>query len=287
MEMIKLKNLLKEDPDTFRGHIDYMEASYTFLIYKDNVDKKLNWLAYDYDNSKVLCQNPEVEREIYNIDSYTKTIESRPMSPHISSFKYTPTMSDLLDEIGGFPAHRNLLDIVIRLRRTDNVRTRGDDLGHNVAQEIKCDARIFDVYDVDWQETNYYFIYWGTAEDTKKYKSYIDDFFNRVGISKNNIFFDDEEIPYHVFFGTNVDTPPESEVQIAKKKLAQQLHMQKALLDKKLLQVLQSNPKDLETLYARMEKQFNLPIAKIRSLFRGIPLDQLVVKQLRELFKRV
>lgn len=285
MGVIKLKNLLKEDPDVFRGNIDYMKASYTFLIYKDNVDKKLNWLAYDYNNSKVLCQNPEVEREIYNINNYTKTIENRPMSPHISSFKYTQTMSDLLDEIDGFPAHRNLLDIVIRLRRTDNVRTRGDDLGHNVAQEIQCDARIFDVYDVDWQETNYYFIYWKSTSNTKKYKSYIDDFFNRVGVSKNNIFFDDEEIPYHDFFGTDVDTP-ESEVQIAKKKLAQQLHMQKALLDKKLLQVLQSNPKDLETLYARMEKQFNLPIAKIRSLFRGIPLDKLVAKQLRELFKR-
>jgi hypothetical protein len=54
------------------------------------------------------------------------------------------------------------------------------------------------------------------------------------------------------------------------------------MLDKAILQVLKSSPKDTETLYARLERQLGMPIVKIRHLFGNIPLDKIVAKQLKE-----
>lgn len=75
-------------------------------------------------------------------------------------------------------------------------------------------------------------------------------------------------------------------VEKLKKDLANQLHIKKGQLDKAILDVLAEKPASYNDLYAGLEKQLGMPIAKIKHVFRGIPLDKLVVKEVREHFKR-
>ena len=69
--------------------------------------------------------------------------------------------------------------------------------------------------------------------------------------------------------------------------IAKELHMKKAVLDKAILNALQSNPKNVNDLYVALEKQLHMPIAKIRNLFGSVPLRPLVAKQLREYLKKL
>ena len=58
--------------------------------------------------------------------------------------------------------------------------------------------------------------------------------------------------------------------------------MNKGILDKSVSDVIRSEPKDVETLYARLEKQLNMPIAQIKQIFKDVPLDKLIAKELKE-----
>ena len=66
-------------------------------------------------------------------------------------------------------------------------------------------------------------------------------------------------------------------------RVKKELHVNAATLDKALLNILRSKPKDAATLYQRLEKEFDMPIVKIKHIFSGIPLDRLISKKIREM----
>ena len=83
--MIKLKDLLLENPDTIKidgKNYDFKSdaASHTFLVYYDEVDNKEYWVDYVYpkyrrNGKAILCENKEVEKK--NKTKQQKTEQER------------------------------------------------------------------------------------------------------------------------------------------------------------------------------------------------------------------
>ena len=101
------------------------------------------------------------------------------------------------------------------------------------------------------------------------------------------MFFEAEEDEgvYHSYdevFGSD-KKPVASDEQMRMKQMQLNLHLNKAVLDKAIVQALQSRPKDVNTLYQRLEKQFGMSIAQIKHLYGSVPLDKLIVKKATEL----
>ena len=71
MSVIKLSNLLNENPDGFwfqqRSYTWWSEDSlYTYMVYTDLIDRQQYWIAWDTHNQKILCENANVIKEIEN-----------------------------------------------------------------------------------------------------------------------------------------------------------------------------------------------------------------------------
>lgn len=261
---------LTEDPDdiVYKGdeYFWYDDGKYTFLVYYDIVDKQHYWFAWDYRKQTILCENKQVENEILHTDDdILKNIASRKSDGYFSQEK----ISDVFHSISDRPSHGTLIELLSTLRRCYYNRDYAE-----------CDGRIF----YSKNDDVYIMTFWNEDFNIFKDRVKLDDFFNRVGISKDKILFErynrEEIVNYYQFFGTK---PQEiSDIERKKQQVARELHVKKAQLDRAILNVLQSKPKDINSLYVALEKQLNMPLAKIKHVFRGIPLDKLVVKQLRE-----
>lgn len=259
--MIKLKSLLCEIPDDIKiddKYVGFKNASHTFLLYNDIVDRRKYWVAYVYPKYRnggkvILCENEELEPILnQNFDS----------------------------KFDVWPAHSNLRILLVNSNRLADDSDDYSEIG-------TIDGRLF---------FEKYMSFWSERADIVKYKAHWDDFLNRIKVNHNDVlveeFSEDVDdgimIPYNTFFGTQSgEVKKMGAYEKAKLELAKKLHMDKAMLDKKVLDVIQSRPKDIETLYARLEKQFNMPFYKIKQIFRDVPLDKLIVKQLKECIERM
>ena len=265
--MIKLKQLLCEDPDgiTVDG-IDYNfgEASHTFLLYDDVIDKKMYWVAYVYPGYRkggraILCENEQLE-SILNGD------DDKNVRLYISN------------DLDIFPSHHKLFWL---LQLTKRILSANEHDSYN-----NCRGRLF---------LNKYFTFWDVNNTVVENKEKIIDFLRRIGVNTNNIFIEDHTrddydvngdqiivmMPFNEFFG-GVPHEELNAFEKAKLELSKKLHMDKGKLDKAVLDVIRSNPKDINTLYARLEDKFNMPLLQIKRIFKNVPLGKLVAKELKE-----
>lgn len=267
MYMIKLKQLLCEDPDSITVdaiNYNFTEASHTFLVYDDVIDKKRYWVAYVYPDYRrggraILCENEQLE-SILNGD------DDKNVRLYISN------------DLERFPSHHKLAWLLQNIISSTNE----DDSYNN------CNGRLF---------FNKYFTFWDDNNTVVENKEKIIDFLRRIGTNINNVFIEDRMrddygydvnddpivamIPFDEFFG-GVPHEELNAFEKAKLELAKKLHMDKGKLDKAVLDVIRSNPKDINTLYARLEDKFNMPLLQIKRIFKNVPLGQLVVKELKE-----
>lgn len=273
MYMIKLKQLLCEDPDgiTVNGiYYNMNMASHTFLLYDDIIDKKRYWIAYVYPDYRkggraILCENEQLESILNGDDNIeVKTyIDGR---------------------LGDFPSHARL---ALLLESTNRISDSCDlDVYEN-----NCNGRLF---------LNKYFSFWDGNNSVVKNKVKIVDFLRRIGVNTNNVFIEDHTrdkyddngdqiivmVPFNEFFG-GVPHQELNAFEKAKLELAKKLHMEKGKLDKAVLDVIRSNPKDVETLYARLEDKFGMPLLQIKKIFKNVPLGKLVVKELKEYINKL
>ncbi len=272
MYMIKLKQLLCEDPDGINVdgiNYNFTEASHTFLLYDDIIDKKRYWIAYvypDYRNGgrAILCENEQLESILNGDDNIeVKTyIDGR---------------------LGDFPSHARLAWV---LELTKRIPSANEHDSYN-----NCHGRLF---------LNKYFTFWDENNAVVKNKVKIVDFLRRIGVNTNNVFIEDHTrddydvngdqiivmVPFNEFFG-NVPHQELNAFEKAKLELAKKLHMDKGKLDKAVLDVIRSNPKDMETLYARLEDKFGMPLLQIKRIFKNVPLGKLVVKELKEYINKL
>lgn len=254
--MIKLKDLLLENPDTIKidgKNYDFKSdaASHTFLVYYDEVDNKEYWVDYVYpkyrrNGKAILCENKEVEKILND----TKNIK-------------------VIKKIDSKPSHINLGLLLFKNKRINSAKYF----------DIKCDGRLF---------FDKYFTFWLGKNTLINYKNKLIDFLNSVGIDVNNVLIEDyttreyysKLIPFYDYFNT-----PEKELtayEKARLELAKKLHINKGTLDKAVSDVIRSEPNDMETLYARLEKQLNMPMVQIKQIFKDVPLDKLIAKELKE-----
>ena len=268
--MIKLKQLLCEDPDAITvDGIDYnfTEASHTFLLYDDVIDKKRYWIAYVYPGYRkggraILCENEQLESILNGDDGVEiKTYIDRQIK-----------------KIADFPSHDRLVWL---LQLTKRILSANEHDSYN-----NCHGRLF---------LNKYFTFWDENNTVVENKEKIINFLRRIGVNTNNMFIEDHTrddydvngdqiivmMPFNEFFG-GVPHEELNAFKKAKLELSKKLHMDKGKLDKAVLDVIRSNPKDVETLYARLEKQLNMPLLKIKMIFKNVPLGQLVAKELKE-----
>jgi len=273
MYMIKLKQLLCEDPDgiTVNGiYYNMNMASHTFLLYDDIIDKKRYWIAYVYPDYRkggraILCENEQLESILNGDDNIeVKTyIDGR---------------------LGDFPSHARL---ALLLESTNRISDSCD----TDIYENNCNGRLF---------LNKYFSFWDGNNSVVKNKVKIVDFLRRIGVNTNNVFIEDHTrdkyddngdqiivmVPFNEFFG-GVPHQELNAFEKAKLELAKKLHMEKGKLDKAVLDVIRSNPKDVETLYARLEDKFGMPLLQIKKIFKNVPLGKLVVKELKEYINKL
>jgi hypothetical protein len=271
--MIKLKQLLCEDPDgiTVNGiYYNMNMASHTFLLYDDIIDKKRYWIAYVYPDYRkggraILCENEQLESILNGDDNIeVKTyIDGR---------------------LGDFPSHARL---ALLLESTNRISDSCD----TDIYENNCNGRLF---------LNKYFSFWDGNNSVVKNKVKIVDFLRRIGVNTNNVFIEDHTrdkyddngdqiivmVPFNEFFG-GVPHQELNAFEKAKLELAKKLHMEKGKLDKAVLDVIRSNPKDVETLYARLEDKFGMPLLQIKKIFKNVPLGKLVVKELKEYINKL
>ena len=262
-------NIIKEDPDDIiiKGKtVTFSDGIHTFMIYDDIVDKKQYWVDYNIKNDVILCENKEVENEIYSItqENINKVnLRLDPVTqPNIVLYgkqnmeRYTYFLYD-------HPSHLNLISVLALLRRCKLNRNK-----------VHCDGRVFNV-----SNTNY-FTFWPEKSKIIPFKSHIDNFLHRVNISTNDVLFetidDSNFITYTQYFKNKEKTPELTSTEKQILQIKKDLHVNKGKLDQSILKALQSNPKDIDTLYSRLEKQFNMPISKIKQLYGNVPLDKLL-----------
>jgi hypothetical protein len=270
--MIKLKQLLCEDPDGISVdgiYYRFTQASHTFLLYDDIIDKKKYWIAYVYPDYRkggkaILCENEQLE-SILNGDD------------NIEVKMYIDK------KLSDFPSHARLL---LLLELTKRIPSAYDHKEYD-----NCHGRLF---------LNKYFTFWDSNNTVVKNKSKIVDFLGRIGANTDDIFIEDhtrdeyddygEQIIVMVPFNEFFDGVPHQELndfEKAKLELAKKLHMEKGKLDKAVLDVIRSRPKDMKTLYARLEDKFGMPLLQIKRIFKNVPLGKLVVKELKEYINKL
>jgi len=258
------KKIILENPDCIYLNygdtsIGFRDARYTFLIYDDCLEKKVHWVAYDYIGCKILSSCESLLTELY----VSKT------HPNHRKALYQ------VEEMKSFPSHSTLRLIL-------------DYLGHynEAKNETILDGRLYE------DSGHWYFPFWQLSifKLLNQYKSLIDDFLKTVNVSKDSVSFEDENDGgiFHkysdVFSATNSkEEKSTSDEQRRMKQMQLDLHIKKGQLDKSIVQALQSKPKDVDTLYQRLEKQLGMPIVKIKSIFGAVPLDKLIAKKAKEL----
>lgn len=264
--MKSFKQIIFESPDSITIYggdktIGFREASYTFLIYNDLVEKSVQWAAYNYVHYELLCSSKKLHDEFYVKKSH----------PNYGKAVYQ------LQQMEDFPAHSHLRETLAQLDHYDKMR------GGTI-----LDGRLYE------DNGNFYFPFWQLSlfELLNKYRHLIDDFLKKVNVPTNRVKFEDETDesifhPYDEVFKTSSSDKHRSysDEQRRMKQMQLDLHMKKGQLDKAIVQALQSRPKDVNTLYQRLEKEFGMPVAKIKHLYGAVPLDKLISKKAKELVR--
>lgn len=302
---IKLKDILNElvneSPDEIEvdgSTLDYLDGAYTFFVYYDFVDNKFEWSAYNYANNKMLSGNPKITDEIYNINQHNKdeiSLRKWPDSMYNDSgyesdddeaskayldekFGYSEeNINRKLKRIDAVPAHRSMVELLSCLKRCNNRRN-----------DIKADGRLF------FLNGKYYFAFWSSRNKILTYKRHIIDFIDSQKINRDDVFIEDEYgdnpnshwYPLEKYFNTQTKTLDLSPEQEKLKKIKQDLHINKGMLDKAILQVLQSQPKSMHDIVVGLEKKLNMPMAQIRHIYGELPLGR-VGKALKEYIKKL
>lgn len=271
--MLSLKSILTESPDCISipamhsgsddpsqlDLIDFHDARFTFMVYPDERDDKKQWVAFDYKRNKIISSSPGLQEDLYGARGLYSD----------------ETIDDILSGIGSFPAHSSIRSV---LNLTDRYATVND--------RSILDGRLFE------RNGNWYFPFWemdatNVTVVLKENKALIDDFLQKIYVKPDNVFFEDErdERVFHSYDETfsSVERPTSSDEQRRMKQMQRDLHVNKGKLDKAIIQALQSRPKDVNTLYQRLEKEFGMPIVKIRHLYGAVPLDKLIAKKAKEL----
>lgn len=261
--MKSFKQIIFENPEdvypdgTHASHMDFSQASYTLLVYKDNKSKKVEWIAYQYAPEKILTSNESIGNDM------------RSDKPEDVAF-----MRWRLEDLRSMPSHYHLREILNYF---------GYNAVENPNERSLLDGRVYE-YRGKW-----YISFWQSDvnEILGDNKLVFDDFLKAVNISYYNVFFENEfdgrKFDPYVEVFKQQSQPKTTELQRRMKQMSWDLHVKKGQLDKAIVQALQTKPKDVNTLYQRLEKEFGMPVAKIKHLYGAVPLDKLISKKAKEL----
>lgn len=294
--MVKLKNLLTEDPDGISvDNKMYMfdntkYIKWVFSFYNDVIDNGLFYIAIDPVSHKIITDNKDAENEIKSLLSPSNPDKFSETNKTISLRKlpenYPNTVSNPFAILNGtvvasMYTHLGLRKILSALRRIKTF-TRTETV-------TPISGRVFKIDDT------YYITFWESNYEIKKDKLKIERMLNDMGISPYSTkwqfgsFGQERFITFDEAFSANVEAD-EDEMSLIKRTQAQlkanrELHAKKALLSKNIVQALQDKPQDMATLQARLEDKFGMPFAKIKAMYGNIPLDQLLARELKEVIK--
>lgn len=269
--MLSLKSILKESPDAISipamhggdkddlHLIEFEDARFTFIVYLDKKDNKKQWAAFDYKRNKIISSSPGLQEDLYSHEE----------------------IDYILNKIRSFPSHYELRRALILVDRYSA------DLG----ERSILDGRLFE------HNENWYFPFWQIDGNDatvvpRENKALIDDFLQKIYVKPDKVFFEDlyDETVFHSYdetFSSSVERPTSSDEQRRMKQMQWDLHVKKGVLDKAIVRALQSRPKDVNTLYQRLEKEYGMPIVKIKHLYGAVPLDKLITKKAKELNESV
>lgn len=265
--MKSFKQIIFEDPETIfpagsdgSVSMDYLDASYTVLLYEDLKSNKVEWIAYQYTPEKILSSNKSFLKKIEQ-EQKKSTIDGDPVGY-------------IMTELNGMPSHSNLREL---LSVFGNV---GEE---DITTRSILDGRLYE-YKGKW-----YISFWqdDTYDTLNDHKNLFEDFLREINLPYHKLFFENET--YEYMFDPYIEVfrdqlrPKTTPEQQKMKQMKWDLHAKKGQLDKAIVQVLQTKPKDVDTLYQRLEKQFGMPVAKIKHLYGAVPLDKLISKKAKEL----
>jgi len=291
--MIKLKNLLTEDPDSIKvDNKSYMfsdiaNVEWIFSFYKDTVDKDTFYIAINPVTHKILSDNKNVNDEIKTLLTsdnkekfieVNKTITLRPLPQNYPNTILNPFVIVNGKFISGIYTHMGLRKILCGLRRIETFT-----LLDNVTP---ISGRIFKIKD------EYYITFWQSNYDIKKYKLKLERMLNDMGLSPYSThwqfasFSMDKFLTFDQAFSHDVEADKDelSFIKRVKSDLERKrkLHAKKALLTKNIVQALQDKPEDMQSLQAKLEDKFGMPLAQIRAKYGNIPINQLLAREIRE-----
>lgn len=265
--MVKLRKLLLENPDSivYRGILQgFTDAKSMFVMYDDIKDNTIHYVDFDYDTKKIISDSDAVVKELQSL-------------PDVSHNYYATDRRLEFLHIGfrfwddKYITHGQMIVALEYLNRSNSDDRRDDTTG----REKMCLGRLF--IDDAGEYPILIVTFWNSKQHVQKYKEYIKKYLSHKNIDsslpvmyqaarthKNSEFED-----YDTFFGTD-ETPNPLQAELAK--LAEKLHVDKAKLDKAVLNVIRSNPESLNDIYAEFEKMFNKPYVAIRHLLGNLPL---------------
>jgi hypothetical protein len=176
-----------------------------------------------------------------------------------------------------YKTHYNLARLLSILQRTEYQIGR---------EQAFAASRIF----YSDKSHTHYISFWQEKDSLKPHRHVIDNYITAIGYTPQNFLYQSDDmsaeefLDYSSFYNTGSKQLTDLEKQ--EKELAYQLHVKKAVLDKAILDALASKPKDVNDLYAALEQQLKMPLAKIRHVFKNVPLDKLLARNLKELVSK-
>jgi hypothetical protein len=280
-------DLLKESPDYLehrdRGLDWNVEGISTMLVYFDIVENSLVTISIQYqgnafksawaNNANVQAElvaffKKETENPIWNdvLKRVNLTNRNMTLKGISTQIEYAITKNSY-DH-----THSNIQKFLFISARIDpDKRNRSD---------LPVTARLFH------SQGDFILSFWQDKDKLKSYRPQIEEYLRWLNLDPKQIDYqsydmDNREIlPYNQFF--TVPSNQLSDLEKKEKEIAQQLHVDKAKLDKAILDALFEKPRDINDLYAALEDKLRMPIAKIRHRFQDFPFDKLLKRKVHE-----
>jgi hypothetical protein len=262
-DYLRYFGVIKESPDEIKyanpeypnnGETNYhwdSDGNSTFMIYFDEKDKVYHYLSWQY--------NGFYESKKLSSDSDNVLNDMRSTSEYEMGIK----------KLKLIPSHYSLLMPLFYTKRCGPV-----------LDDVEVRGRLFII------EGNKPIItFWDYQDGVKRQKKLVEKYLTDLGLSPQETLYQsdtqgNEFLNYKSFF--HVASAEMTDYDKEKAKIAQELHVKKAILDKAILNAIASKPKSVNDLYKQLEKQLKMPIVKIRHLFSDLPLDLMVNKALEE-----
>lgn len=287
------KDLLKENPDQvmYKNRIFKWAASgvSTFLVYQDNITSKMEWVGVEYNSdgvNNIISSNNDVAEELkyfYDLSNdvtvYQRILSRLPSDEFESSEEHYKNEKeawiDLVYSETRKATHTNIKTALSSLKR----------IRSDTYSEIS--GRILNIGE------NVVISFWQEKDELIGYKLTIINYVTKSGYDPKKILYQSYDLDFDKFlsFYEMFDETPSRELSDEERKIKQlekDLHMKKGQLDKAILDALASKPHDVNDLYASLEKQFKMPVVKIKSMFDryGIGLDKVLSRKINELLER-